>query len=114
MIRHDGNKWRLLLIAMLLFFAETGLKGPMAAISLVGIAGGSVIMMFFRNRFLYGTVSGLALLAVFLITLSFFVINLHGEKVVSDHAGLTFSAVNTIFHSHYFEKVYFLYEFLLI
>ena len=106
MMRHDGNKWWLLLIAMLLFFAETGLKGPLAAILLIGIACGSFIMIFFRNRFLFGTLSGLALLAVFLITIGFFVINFHGEEAVSDHAGLSLSAVNTIFHSHYFEKVY--------
>ncbi len=106
MMRHDGNKWMLLLVALLLFFAETGLKGPLAAILLVGFATGSFIMVFFRKRLLYGTLSGFALLAVFLTTLGLFVINFHGDEAVSDHAGLSISAVDTIFHSHYFEKVY--------
>ena len=106
MMRHDGNKWMLLLVAMLLFFAETGLKGPFAAILLVGIATGSFIMVFFRNRLMYGTLSGIALLAVFLITLGLFVMNFNGDEAVSNHARLSISAVDTLFHSGYFKIAY--------
>lgn len=105
-LRKDDCKWTLLSFAVLLFFATSGLKGPLAAVLLVGFGTGSIIMMFFRNRFLFGTISGVALLLVFLFTIGMFVINVHGGPTEGDHAGLSLSAVDTIFHSHYYERIY--------
>ena len=105
-LRNENAKWALLLITMLLFFATSGLKGPLAAVLLVGIAVGSLLMMFYRNRFIYGAVSGVALLIVFLFSIGLFVININGGETVGNHAGLSLSAVDTIFHSQYYKIVY--------
>lgn len=105
-LRKDDCKWTLLSFTMFLFFATSGLKGPIAAVLLVGFAVGTMLMMFFRNRFLFGAVSGLALLFVFLFTIGLFVINVHGGPPEGHHAGLSLSVVDTIFHSHYYEKIY--------
>ena len=106
MLREEKNKWVLLLMTGLMLFATTGLKGPVAAIMLVGIATGSVIMMFKNHEFLYGALSGLTLLVFFLVPLVLFVINLHSEAAEGSHAVISLSATDTIFHSHYFENIY--------
>lgn len=108
-IRCDRTKWRLLLMASLFFIITTGLKGPVAAVLLVGFASGSLILMFMKDRFLFGAFSGLVLLVSFLIPMFLFVMNLHAEpKGGGNVLGLTISATDTIFHSHYYEKAYLL------
>ena len=106
MIRDNHSKWKLLLFTMLLFFSTSGLKGPIGAILLVGIAIGSLYLMFCKNDYCFGLLSGGGLLLVFVLTISLFVININGSTAEGSTAELSLSIIDTLFHSPYFKKVY--------
>lgn len=105
LLRGDNKQWLLLIMAMLMLFTTTGLKGPLAAVLLVGIATGSLIMMFMKGRPVSSVVSGVCLLVSFLVPMLLFVVNMHSQSV-GNTAMLTVSATDTMFHSHYFEKMH--------
>lgn len=106
MLNSDNKQWSLLIMTCLMMFTTTGLKGPVAAILLFGIAIGCLFMMFKNKRYFFGTVSGLSLLLAFLIPMALFVLNLHSKPAEGSTALLTISATDTLFHSHYFENLY--------
>ena len=108
LLKGDEKRNYILLITFLFFIVSTGLKGPIAAILLIGIAAGSLYLMFFKQQFVFGMLSGLLLLFAFLICLSSFVMNINGSaEEPGSSSALSVSLVNTIFHSHYYERIYF-------
>ena len=106
LLKTDENHWRLLLITMLSVFVTTGLKGPLAAILLVGFAIGSAFLLFIEKRFFHGIIYGLSLFLSFILALSLFVININHPAESGSTSELLFSPTATIFHSHYFERGY--------
>ena len=106
LLKNSDNRKEILMISLLFFFVTTGLKGPIAAIMLIGIVVGSIYLMFFRQQFVFGMTSGLLLLLSFLMCMSLFVINVNGSVDSESSSTLSVSAVNTLFHSHYYEIIY--------
>ena len=107
LLHNDDCRWKLLLLAILLFFVTTGLKGPVAAVLLAGIAVGSVFLLFRKGMFVFGVVSGMSFLVVFLVALGVFVLNVNSQVVEGGTSELTLSLTDTLFHNPFFEKLYF-------
>lgn len=105
-LRTSESRMKFLLMAMLMLFATTGLKGPLAAILLVGFAVGSVILLFKRKNYVFGIFSGLGLFLSFLIPFILFVVDLNHKAEPGSTGEMALSLVNTVFHSNYFERGY--------
>lgn len=106
LLQSNEDVFMVLFFALLFFFVTTGLKGPVAAMLLTGIAMGTLYLMFVKHNFFYGAFIGIAFLVAFLIPLLFFVVNINGSVESGSSSELTLSATNTIFHSHYFENMF--------
>ena len=103
-----ANKRFLLLSAVFLMIC-TGLKGPVAAVLMVAYGLGCIFALLTRGAFWKGVTGGMIFLLVFILILAFFVIDTSQSAEEGSTAALSLSMTNTIFHSHYFEKLYFMF-----
>lgn len=106
LLQTDEKHWRLLLITMFLVFVTTGLKGPLAAVLLIGFAIGSAFLLFIEKKISHGITYGLSLFLSFILALSLFDININHPAESGSTSELLFSPTETIFHSHYYERGY--------
>ncbi len=83
----------------------TGLKAPLAAVLLVGIGVGCILLIFKRHNFWRVSMVGISYLLVFILVLGLFVM---GSKsgVEGSSSRLSLSLTDTIFHSHYYDILY--------
>lgn len=100
------KKWTYVIISLLFLIICTGLKGPIAAVLIIGIGLGCLLLLVHNISFWKVFFVGTLHLLGFIIILGLFVI---GNKTSEEGSStqLTFSYVNTLFHSHYFDKVYY-------
>ena len=91
--------------SVLLLMLCTGLKGPVASVVLSGYGVGCTIAIFQKGAFWKGVSVGLAYLLAFVLILGFFVFN-HESSAEGSSSELSVSLIDTLFHSHIFEKLY--------
>ena len=103
--RQGGSNLVLAFTFILFLSICTGLKGPVASILIVGVGVGCLLLIKKGNFWKVSTM-GIFSLLVFILILGFFVT---GTKTAEDGSSysLSISPFDTLFHSHYFERIYF-------
>lgn len=104
--KHREKYMSYAVISLLFLITCTGLKGPIAAVLLVGIGLGCLMLLIQNHNWGKVSLVGISHLLVFILILVYFVI---GNKASEEGSSseLIFSSVNTLFHSHYFDKVFY-------
>lgn len=92
--------------SVLFLMVCTGLKGPVAAVVLVGYGIGCIMAIFTNGTFGRIVATGFAYLIVFVLIMALFVLNNHESSVEGSTSELTVSLTGTMFHSHLYEKLY--------